>query len=177
MNKNNGYYGKMEIQFNKRNNVQWHSFQVGDWVMVYRPPDNKQKLGTPYYMGPATITKLVGKSCAIVEYWTNGTKKRRNVKHLKMFYYDPEDKEAHHLFSGPKKADMRLNADGHLIQIREDPFPDDDTPEDDISFGIEDDSRLPIILDGEDEENQDDDIEDDDEDDDNQPRVTFQDDE
>ena len=82
MNKELGYYEQMEIQFNGRNEVRWHDFQIGDWVMVYRPPDNKQKLGTPYFMGPATITELVGNSCVIVEYWTNGIKKRRNTKHL-----------------------------------------------------------------------------------------------
>ena len=71
----------MEKQFNEHNNARWHSFQVGDWVMGYRPPDNKQKLGIPYYMGPATITELVDKSCAIVEYWSNGIKKWRNVKY------------------------------------------------------------------------------------------------
>ena len=131
--------------------------------MVYRPPDNKQKLGTPVFMGPASIIQLVGKSCAIVEYWTNGIRKRRNVKHLKMFYYDPQDKEAHRLFSGPKKPDLRLNYDGHLVQNTEDPFPEDDIHEDDISFGIEDESRLPIILDGEDEEAEDDNVEDEDE--------------
>ena len=163
MNKNKGYYQKMEEEFNKRNNARWHSFQVGDWVMVYRPPDNKQKLGTPVFMGPASIIQLVGKSCAIVEYWTNGIRKRRNVKHLKMFYYDPQDKEAHRLFSGPKKPDLRLNYDGHLVQNTEDPFPEDDIHEDDISFGIEDESRLPIILDGEDEAAEDDNVEDEDE--------------
>ena len=92
-----------------------------------------------------------------------------------MFYYDPDDKEAHRLFSGPKKPDLRLNADGHLIQNTEDPFPEDNIHEDEISFGIEDESRLPIIIDGEEEDALDDEIEDDDDDDDH-PRVTFEDD-
>ena len=170
MNKNGGYYKRMEDQFNERNDARWHSYQLGDWVMVYRPPDNKQKLGSPYYMGPATIIELVGRSCVIIEYWSNGVKKRRNVKHLKNFFYDPEDKEAHRLFSGPKKPDIRLNADGHPIQNLEDPFPEDNMPEDDISFGLQDESRLPIILDGEQEDAEDDDI---DEDDDDQHQVTF----
>ena len=173
MNKNEGYYQQMEKQFNERNNARWHSFQVGDWVMVYRPPDNKQKIGAPMFIGPANITELVGKSCAIVEYWSNGIKKRRNVKHLKMFYYDPEDKEAHRLFSGPKKPDLRLNADGHLIHNTEDPFPEDGQPEDDISFGLEDISRLPTILDGEEEDAEDDEL---DEDDNEEKTVTFNDD-
>ena len=126
-------------------------------------------------MVTATITELTGKSCAIVEYWSNGIKKRRNVKHLKMFYFDPQDKEAHRLFSGPKKKDMRLNADGHLIQNTEDPFQEDEQPEDDISFGLENTSRLPIIMDGEDEETEDD--KNDEDEDEDETKVTFQDDE
>ena len=88
-----------------------------------------------------------------------------------MFYYDPDDKESHRLFSGPKKPDFRLNYDGHLVPQAEDPFPEDGVHEDEISFGIEDESRIPIIFDGEDEETKDDDIEEDDE----ELNVTFND--
>ena len=78
-----------------------------------------------------------------------------------MFYYAPEAKEAHRLFSGPKKPDLRLNADGHLMQNTEDPFPEDGQPEDEISIGLEDTSRLPTILDGEEEDAEDDELDDD----------------
>jgi len=46
-------------------------------------------------------------------------------------------------------------------------------PKDDISFGLENTSRLPIIMDGEDEETEDDRIDEDED----ETKVTFQDDE
>ena len=149
MNKTNGYYEQMEEQFNKHNNAKWHSFQPGDWVMVKIPDDNSQKLGLPQYAGPATILKILGKTSAIIEYWSNGVKKKRNVKHFKNFYYDPQDKEAHKLFSGPKKHDYKINADGHLVEETEDPFPENGVREDDLSFGLNDQSRIPVIIDDE----------------------------
>ena len=160
MNREGGYYEDLEIDFNRRNDVRWHSFTPGDWVMVHRPPDNRNKLGSPYFMGPATITELVGRNGAIVEYWANGVKKKRNVKHLKMFYYDPEDTEAHKLFSGPKKKDHRLDADGHKMQEIEDEFLGNGIPEDQISWGLQDPTCLPVIVNGEDETAEDDEIED-----------------
>ena len=174
MNKTDGYYEQMEIQFNKHNNVKWHSFQPGDWIMVKLPDDNTQKLGLPQYAGPATILKIVGKTSAIIEYWANGVKKKRNVKHFKNFYYDPQDTEAHKLFSAPKKHDYKLNADGHLVQETEDPFPENGLREDDMSFGLNEQARIPVIIDGEEQSQEENETKDDsDEDDLDSKEVSF----
>ena len=96
------------------------------------------------------------------------------MKHFKNFYYDPQDTEAHKLFSAPKKHDYKLNADGHLVQETEDPFPENGLREDDMSFGLNEQARIPVIIDGEEQSQEENETKDDsDEDDLDSKEVSF----
>ena len=105
------YYKKSKKNFDDKNKTKPHSFSPGDWVLVkiiHVNPVEGKKIGARYY-GPAEVLE-VDDHTAKIQFIANGYIRRRNVEHLRPYFYDEEQlPELAARFTAPKRRNKRFD--------------------------------------------------------------------
>ena len=105
------YYQGSKTYFDKKNNTAHHNFDIGQWVLVrikHIDPSQGKKLGARYF-GPAEILE-VDEHVAKIRFIANGFTRRRNVSHLRPYYFDKNKlPELAIRFTAPKRRNRRFD--------------------------------------------------------------------